>query len=146
MATAESVIRDEVGNWLLGFTYKISISCSLQAELQALYWGINLCWDKGFRKVQVESDSLLALQKLSSQSLKSEQNVGLLKCIRELLQRSQDCTISHIHREVNQRFDWMATHHENFPLGLHIIDSLPTTISAILFTSSVSFSWPRMMY
>ncbi|EOY16798.1 Uncharacterized protein TCM_035679 [Theobroma cacao] len=121
MATVGGVITDEVGNWLLGFNYKIGISCSLQVELWALYWGLTLCWDKGFRKVQVESDSLLAVQKISNQSLQPKQNAGLLKCIRELFQRSWDCTLTHIHREANQCANWMATHHENLPLGLHIM-------------------------
>ncbi|EOY04279.1 Non-LTR retroelement reverse transcriptase-like [Theobroma cacao] len=145
MAAAGGVIRYEVGNWLLGFNYKIGISCSLQAELWALYWGLTLCWDKGFRKVQVESDSLLAVQKISNQSLQPEQNAGLLKCIKELFQRFWNCTLTHIHREANQCADWMATHHENLLLKLHIMDSPPSSISAILLADSISIFWSRMM-
>lgn len=55
LVASRGLLRDENGRWILGFTYKVGISFALMSELWALYWGLKLCWDKGYKKVQVES-------------------------------------------------------------------------------------------
>ncbi|EOY30590.1 Uncharacterized protein TCM_037746 [Theobroma cacao] len=63
LTASGGLIRDEAGHWILGFNYKLGISFALNSELWGLYRGLKICWNKSYRKVQVESDSLLAIQK-----------------------------------------------------------------------------------
>ncbi|XVF26187.1 hypothetical protein REPUB_Repub13aG0277500 [Reevesia pubescens] len=63
-ATTGGVLRDEHGMWISGFTYRIGVACILTAELWAVFQGLLLSWDRGFQKVQMETDSLTVLQKI----------------------------------------------------------------------------------
>lgn len=49
-AVAGGLVRDDKGNWLFGFAFKIGISFSLGAELWTILKGLELCWERGFRK------------------------------------------------------------------------------------------------
>ncbi|EOY16691.1 Polynucleotidyl transferase, putative [Theobroma cacao] len=104
-AATGGIIRDDKGEWMLGFIHKIGITFSLNAELWALLQGLNLCWRRGFRKVQVESDSFLAIQKLLMESNTLEPNVHLLRNIKELLLWDWDYRIFYIPHEANQCVD-----------------------------------------
>lgn len=88
LAASGGVIRDEYGNWIAGFCQKIGITFSLTAEPWGIYQGLTLCWNRGLRKFCVEIDSMLALQKIYSQSSMLDPNAQLLERIKELLQQS----------------------------------------------------------
>ncbi|EOY03992.1 Uncharacterized protein TCM_019225 [Theobroma cacao] len=60
-AVAGGLVKDEKGNWLLGFAFNIVTSFSLGAELWAILKGLELCWDRGFRKVLAKTDSKLSI-------------------------------------------------------------------------------------
>ena len=54
------VIRDDNGDFIAGFFFKINNCFSLLTEIRAMLHGLKLAWDRGFRKVVIESDSLKA--------------------------------------------------------------------------------------
>lgn len=60
MAAAGGVLRDHLGRWRGGFAMNHGICGVIAAELWAIIKGLELCWDLGFTKVVVETDSLLA--------------------------------------------------------------------------------------
>ncbi|XP_061339337.1 uncharacterized protein LOC133286019 [Gastrolobium bilobum] len=55
------LVRDEKGNWVRGFTYRIRVYTPLIAELWAILKGLKMVWDCGARKLIVEGDSSLAM-------------------------------------------------------------------------------------
>ncbi|GAB2237143.1 hypothetical protein Droror1_Dr00027025 [Drosera rotundifolia] len=57
-ATAGSVIRDCRGRWILGFTAFLGYCSALVAELQAIILGLEQAWNRGYRRVVLQSDSL----------------------------------------------------------------------------------------
>ena len=133
-SAAGGVLRDHNGDWLAGFTFRVGISNSLLAELWRIYHGLLLCWSRGFRRVELESDSLVAVKKVQSIQDVTGQYVGLLSAIQELLSRDWHCSIRHVHREANACADWMATHFDSVPLGLHTFED-PTE----------GIAWPRAL-
>lgn len=47
------VIRDEIGNWVAGFSRRIGVTSSFEAELWALRDGLTICVDKNFQAIEV---------------------------------------------------------------------------------------------
>uniref|UniRef100_A0A6N2MZS1 RNase H type-1 domain-containing protein n=1 Tax=Salix viminalis TaxID=40686 RepID=A0A6N2MZS1_SALVM len=68
IAGAGGVIRDHMGTWIGGFARNIGICSSVTAELWAIYEGLKLTWDKGFRKVYLESDSRVVIALFNGES------------------------------------------------------------------------------
>ncbi|MFQ6621830.1 hypothetical protein Gotur_002742 [Gossypium turneri] len=54
------LIQDEFGRWGVGFTKLIGICSTFEVELWVIYESINLTWGRGFRRVDMEPDSLIA--------------------------------------------------------------------------------------
>lgn len=48
------VIRDKVGNWVVGFAHKIGKTTSFLAKLWALHDRLNLCYNHSFVAVEVD--------------------------------------------------------------------------------------------
>lgn len=130
---------------MTGFTCSIGATSSLPAELRGLLEVSKICWSGGYRRVQVETDSLLAIQKLSQEVSVLDPNRVLLTAIRDYLHRDWDFSLQHIHREANRCADWLATNHEGLSLELHIFDVPPPSIASLLLADSLGISWPRMM-
>ncbi|XVE96395.1 hypothetical protein REPUB_Repub02eG0217900 [Reevesia pubescens] len=61
---AGEVCRDSNGRWLFGFTRKLGWCCIAKAQIYAIFTGLQLAWDHGCRRLILESDSLLAVQKI----------------------------------------------------------------------------------
>lgn len=57
IATGGSLIRDEVGNWVIGFSRRIGRVDSFVAEIWALRDGLQLCHQMNVRPVMIELDA-----------------------------------------------------------------------------------------
>ncbi|KAK5784281.1 hypothetical protein PVK06_038804 [Gossypium arboreum] len=56
MASAGGVIRDDKGQWILGFSQNIGVGTVLQSELLAIFDGFSIAWSWGYREVILERD------------------------------------------------------------------------------------------
>ncbi|KAF7822513.1 putative non-LTR retroelement reverse transcriptase [Senna tora] len=59
VASCGGLIRDGTGKWLSGFIANLGISNVIGAELWSIFHGLKIAWEKGFKRVDVESDSKL---------------------------------------------------------------------------------------
>lgn len=141
-SAAWGVIRDSNGRWLGGFTYRVDFSSVLVAELWGIYHGLLLCWNKGFKEIILETDSLSAVMKVNNFEAIGPNN-NLLAAIKGLLDRSWKCSIRHIYREENMCADWMATNFDNLDLGLHTFETPPHGITPLLTADAREIAWPR---
>ncbi|XVF34174.1 hypothetical protein REPUB_Repub18cG0035900 [Reevesia pubescens] len=107
-ASAEGILRDSNGDWIMGFTYKVGISNILGAELWGIFQGLQICWNKGYRQVEVETDSIMATKQITGMITAFDTNENLLREIKGLLQRNWKCKVSHVLREANYSADGMA--------------------------------------
>ncbi|XVE95562.1 hypothetical protein REPUB_Repub02eG0108700 [Reevesia pubescens] len=143
IAAAGGVLRDEFGSFICAFSYKIGNSSILNAELWAILIGLQTSWEKGFRNIHLESDSLSAVQKLSHQTNTFDPNLHIIKAIKVMQLREWSCSIDHIYREANSCADWMASHVDHLDLGLHLFDSPPGDLSPLLMADAEGVAWPR---
>ena len=56
IAGGGGVIREEASNWVVGFSRKIGVTSSFDAELWALRDGLTICVNKNFQSVEGELD------------------------------------------------------------------------------------------
>ncbi|KAK4260509.1 hypothetical protein QN277_003609 [Acacia crassicarpa] len=60
-AACGGVMRDSQGRWLLGFHKNLGLHGVVEAEIYAIWLGLNLANQMGIRKIQIYSDSLDAI-------------------------------------------------------------------------------------
>ncbi|CAL2261052.1 unnamed protein product [Prunus armeniaca] len=77
-----SVLRDATGAWLKGYYVNLGIGSVLEVELWAIFWGLSLAWDSGFRTVEVESDSKIAVTLLNSLTISTHPLFNIISCCR----------------------------------------------------------------
>jgi L1 cell adhesion molecule like protein len=83
--------------------YKFIIS-----ELWGILEGLRLAWRLGFRRVELGSDSLSGIKRLSGEESNISEGWSMLKHIRRLLQMEWDVKVCHTYREANRCADALA--------------------------------------
>ncbi|KAK9005829.1 hypothetical protein V6N11_043249 [Hibiscus sabdariffa] len=68
---------------LTGFYRSIGIASTFNTELWAIYTGLQLAWDNGFQKVQIQSDCLEAVTTVQDDAAGSNSN-SLVRAIAKL--------------------------------------------------------------
>ncbi|KAE8730886.1 hypothetical protein F3Y22_tig00002847pilonHSYRG00075 [Hibiscus syriacus] len=123
-ASVAGLIRDGSGRWIVGYNLNLVVCNFLAVDLCALYQGIKLTWDRGYKKVRVESDSAAAVMSLKKAPSHQNPNRALIESCRALINGEWDCEVYDIRREENLCAEWLATHADGCQLGLSVI-SLP---------------------
>ncbi|XP_039069413.1 uncharacterized protein LOC120215955 [Hibiscus syriacus] len=124
-ARVAGLIRDESGRWIVGYNLNLVVCNSLAVDLCALYQGIKFTWDRGYKKVRVESDSDAAVRSLKKAPSHQNPNRALIESCRVLIKGEWDCKVYNIRREVNLCAEWLATHADGCQLGLSVINLPP---------------------
>ena len=90
-----------------GFAVNIGQCLDHEAELWAYIHGLKVAWDKGIKYLEVENDSLLVCQWITSNNKGNTRLNILLKACTEL---SREWTVeaNHVYREMNKVADAMA--------------------------------------
>ncbi|GLT63422.1 hypothetical protein SLA2020_359880 [Shorea laevis] len=101
--------RDTSGNWLFGFNQQLGDGHAIRAALFALWKGMELTWNKGYRQVIVETDSLLAIQKLQNSSTETTSLSYWVQKCKSFLERDWFCVVRHVFREKNYCANAMAS-------------------------------------
>ncbi|KAL4325308.1 hypothetical protein GQ457_11G022240 [Hibiscus cannabinus] len=104
MSASGGVIRDEAGEWLLGFAHSIGSCSILCAELWTAFDSPLFAWQRGFRKVILELDNMQVVLILSGESSALGDNLLVVQ-IKELFVRQWDIRVRHIVREANKVAD-----------------------------------------
>ncbi|XVF49970.1 hypothetical protein PTKIN_Ptkin04bG0058900 [Pterospermum kingtungense] len=136
-ASAGGLIRDESGSWIVGYNLKLGLCGCLAADLWALFQGIKFTWDRGYRKVLIESDSAAAVESLKKAPPLLNSNRALIERCYDLLHDNWDCKVCAIRREENLCADWLATHVKGQLLGISIINSPPAELIPLLEVDSI---------
>ncbi|CAN0876753.1 Putative ribonuclease H protein At1g65750, partial [Linum grandiflorum] len=102
------VLRGACGTWIAGFLHHIGSQPILQAELLAIRDGLSWVQMLRYSQVEVESDSLLAVQLVMSSNTCCHPLGTLISDIHSLMEMMQNCKIRHIRREANFVADYIA--------------------------------------
>ena len=132
-ARAGELVRDSLGRWIGGFMVNIGYCLVTKAELWVVYHVLLLAWDKGFRNLEVEMDSMLAFLCITGSHEEINANTTIIRDIKRLLTCKWQVTIKHIYRETNRAADFLASHAQHFSFGYYRLDAPPTAQHSILF-------------
>ncbi|XP_027150296.1 uncharacterized protein LOC113750530 [Coffea eugenioides] len=103
---AGGILRDGGGSLLLAFSCYFGHATSLQAEVRALLFGVQLCVQRGFGRLDVELDSLVLVHILLG---KASCPWGVYHEIQQLLElRGHFLRVSHCLRQANQVADALS--------------------------------------
>ncbi|XP_015971192.1 uncharacterized protein LOC107494666 [Arachis duranensis] len=103
------IIRNPDGCWLKGCTGKVEVCSVLFAELYAIWRGLLLAWESGFREVICETDCLEALFLVNQRMLSKDiPEWDLAKHIQEVMNWNWRVSILLIQRTANSVADCMA--------------------------------------
>ncbi|CAN1319948.1 Putative ribonuclease H protein At1g65750, partial [Linum perenne] len=121
-AAARGLIRNHQGRCLAAFTLNLGKCSFTMAELRGAVSGLQLAWERGYRKIQLYLDSQFAVQLLQGDDLEDHVHVATIITTREPLQRNWEVQIIHIYREGNHAADYLANVGHSCLLGFHSVE------------------------
>ncbi|KAL0329269.1 UNVERIFIED_CONTAM: hypothetical protein Sradi_4913600 [Sesamum radiatum] len=101
------ILRDYLGRVIFAFQEPLGTNTKHQAELSTLHRGLEICRNKGFRNIWIETDAKEIIMFLSSPRQGAWNVQNTLQRIWNI-QSQMECRISHIFREDNQAADFLA--------------------------------------
>lgn len=107
-SSAGDVLRDHLGNFIFGFASSLNSCNVIEVEILAISMGLNLARLKGFRKLEIETDSLAAVRFIKAGCSSRHPLFNLVSGIQDLLRMEGSCCINHVLREANQVADSFA--------------------------------------
>lgn len=107
-AIAGGVIRNGEGEWCGGFVLNIGRCTAPLAELWGVYYGLLAAWEKGFRRVEVEVDSEMVVEFLTTGIGDTHPMSFLVRLCYGFLTRDWLVRIVHVYREANRLTDGLA--------------------------------------
>lgn len=103
-----------------------------QAELWAIIHGLKLAKERGYSKIQVESDSLMAVNFIDKGCLDTHQYKSLIDEIQSLMSDMESIQVSHIFREANHVADHLANCGLSLDMLCKIFDVILDFLSLLL--------------
>ncbi|CAL5427260.1 unnamed protein product [Camellia sinensis] len=101
------LINDEKGIWIYSFYGKLTNCSCIEAEIWAIYRGLIIAFEKGYKDLIIETDSMDAIDML-------KEKVEVISSLRSLVEDSKflirrcGYTLQHILREDNLSADGLA--------------------------------------
>lgn len=113
---------------VFGLHGSIGTSENLQAELDAIHFGLSTAWEAGIRHLVCYTDSQMALDLCKSMMSMKHLYAALLWGIHDLLAREWEVELLHTLREANESADKLVKIGANQHEKLRIIHSPPAAL------------------
>jgi len=108
-AAIGAIIRDDHGNTVATISQSIGRATNNQAEYRAMIAALQKALVLGADRVSLRSDSELVVRQLNGRyRVKKAELKPLYRQVRELLDRFQKFTVTHVPREQNREADKLA--------------------------------------
>lgn len=105
--------------------------------------GVSLAWEKGCKKLILESESMVAVTLVQEGVSESHHCGALVRAAREYLARPWEVKVVHTLREGNKVADHLANVAHTLLLGLHILSSPPDGCGHLLWQDFLGTRFPR---
>ncbi|KAL0012520.1 hypothetical protein SO802_007628 [Lithocarpus litseifolius] len=102
------IIRNDLGDWLGGFSRCIGITTSFISELWALRDGLNLCHNMHFQVVDIQINAKAIVDVISNPSYSNRVVMPIVEDCRQLISQLGQVRIGHCYREANYCADFLA--------------------------------------
>ncbi|KAK7260660.1 hypothetical protein RIF29_26901 [Crotalaria pallida] len=113
-------------------------------ELLAIFHGLNLAWDHGFRQVECRSDCLEVLKLVQGEQNFFHAYATTIASIRDLLSRDWSVVLRHTLREGNQCADILAKKGSAMNSGLTVFDVPSPDLMLALLADYLGIMFPRL--
>lgn len=144
-ATTTGVIRNSDGRWLTGCVHSIG-QCSVpMAELWGIATGLSIAWEKGYRSVCFETDSLLAVNLINNPIAPHHPLFSLVSKCQDFLNRNWSIRFYHVFRDANSVADVLVSFAFSFPIGITYFDDPSVCLSSFLSDDILRRTTPRLV-
>ncbi|CAN1176601.1 hypothetical protein LINPERHAP2_LOCUS32617 [Linum perenne] len=83
---------------------------------------MRLVWEKGIRKLRIQSDSRAVVEMLIKRNFGTNHHASLIGQFAELASREWQTSVHHIYHKANFAMDYLANLGHSFDLGIHFFD------------------------
>ncbi|CAN1808083.1 Putative ribonuclease H protein At1g65750 [Linum perenne] len=142
-AAAGGILRDDQGHFVSTFASNLGSCSVVRAEIFGVVEGMSLAWEKGIRRLRIQSDSAMAVSLLSKDSHNNHQFAALVERFKDLIARDWEVTIEHIYREANMAADFLANAGHGLELGTTVFSVHCIELLHWLHYDLVGVSIPR---
>ncbi|CAN1808121.1 Putative ribonuclease H protein At1g65750, partial [Linum perenne] len=142
-AAAGGLVRDSGGNLITSYVINLGSCSIMRAELRGIIEGMKIAWDKGVRRLCIQTDSQAAVSLLCSTEGREHRHSSLVDQFSELRSRDWEVTIHHIYREANCAADYLANLGHSVDLGTHVCQFPDNTLLYWLRYDLIGVSTPR---
>ncbi|GAU38380.1 hypothetical protein TSUD_147480 [Trifolium subterraneum] len=108
VAACGGVLRNNHGEWIRGFSKFLGTCSAYVAELWGVLEGLKYNWSLGFRKVELNVDSVAVAKVIKEGGTASNMGYSLVKEIHRLVSFEWEVKIFHSYRETNRCADTLA--------------------------------------
>lgn len=129
------VIRDDKGDWIIGFSMSIGCCSVEEAEAWAVYKGLILARDKRKERIIVRSDSSFIINILNrshAESYQCTKVTNVLDNCRRIIGNFSEVKFVHVFREQNKVADALARKAKSSGKGMRAFDRPPDWILPLL--------------
>ncbi|CAN1147579.1 Putative ribonuclease H protein At1g65750 [Linum perenne] len=144
-AAAGGLIRNAAGHCVSAFSMNIGCCSITRAELRGAITGLRTAWDLGFRKVEVQVDSMAVLALVNSAENPVHQHTLEVLDIHDLLRKDWEVKIRHVYREGNRAADFLADMGFRLPPGVHSFPTTDVNLGFYLRYDCTRVTEPRMI-
>ncbi|KAA3488041.1 LINE-type retrotransposon LIb DNA [Gossypium australe] len=126
-AAAGGVVRDQDGNWILGYTHYLGSCSPLEAELWGVLDGVLILLNKGYKKVKIQTDNLEVIRALATKDM-IDSGTTLLRRIKRIMYSEGQWEIKHVPREGNLTADQLAKIGLSWQTSLRVFEVPPDVV------------------
>lgn len=130
------LIRDELGQWCLGYSGFCGVTDNLKAELLAIHNRLKLAWLKGYKPLVCESDSKIAISMIQQGTHHLHPLAPLVNDIRTFGELPWQLSFNHVFREGNECADWLAKKGASEDSLFQLWESCPQPLLLVLLVDA----------
>ncbi|MBA0726700.1 hypothetical protein Golax_002510, partial [Gossypium laxum] len=125
------MFRDADARWLCGFSIAVSKETIFRVEAQAMFEGLRIAWEKGFRQLELECDNTLLVETLLASGA-ANSSLAILSLVNFLFRRKREKRFRHIPRSQNATANQIAKYVNNGILNMLLFVDPPNSVQEIL--------------
>jgi ribonuclease HI len=143
LAGCGGVIRNCQGDFIAAFSAQVGSVSVVHAELWEIVYGLKLANNRGYKRIHVESDSLIAINLIRNGCNKEHSAFQLVKTALRFTEDMEAVIWQHSLREANQVADTLAKHSLSLLDNCKVFDNVPAFLVMPLMADSQCIAFPR---
>lgn len=126
------VFRDLTDKWILGFGLQLEDMGSLSAELWSILKGLELAWERRFRRLVVESDSRETIDLIGRRRVTTHPLDPLIQQVLNFVNKDWEVMFKHTYREGNKAAHRLALSARESEYGWSVMETPPEEVRLLL--------------